>query len=368
MTRLCHLLLAPLLTMGLASIATGQPEHPPITDRTNPTPEKPRRILLDIDPGIDDAIAVLFAIQSPELQIEAITVVSGNVIVDLGAENALKLVELAGRPDLIVAKGAKFPLQRKLITAEAVHGHNGLGNIELPAPTKRLDPRHAVDVITDLVGSNPGAITLVPVGPLTNIALAFLKDPTLPEKIPEIILMGGSIVGGNASPAAEANIYNDPEAARIVFRSGVPITMVDLGATSQARLERKHLPTLLNSGSPIGRFAAEIGDFYIAFGERLGFSGADLHDPLAVGMAIDKTFAKQLSPMHIEVETKGELTYGATVANRYLLLERTQDVGDHLEIVDFPRVEPNAEVPLVIDGERFVQTVVQRLSAPPRRP
>jgi inosine-uridine nucleoside N-ribohydrolase len=243
-----------------------------------------------------------------------------------------------------------------------------LGNIELPAPTKQLDPRHAVDVIMDLVGSNPGAITLVPVGPLTNIALAFLKDPTLPEKIPEIILMGGSIVGGNASPAAEANIYNDPEAARIVFRSGVPITMVDLGATSQARLERKHLATLLNSGSPIGRFAAEIGDFYIAFGERLGFSGADLHDPLAVGMAIDKTFAKQLSPMHIEVETKGELTYGATVANRYLLLERAQDVGDHLEIVDFPRVEPNAEVPLVIDGERFVQTVVQRLSAPPRRP
>ena len=167
----------------------------------DPTAENPRRIILDIDPGIDDAMAVLLATQSPELQIEAITVVSGNVIVDLGAQNALKLVELAGRPDIIVAKGAKYPLVKKLVTAELIHGRNGLGDVELPPPTKKLDPRHAVNVIIEIVNANPGEITLVPVGPLTNIALAFREDPTLPSKIPEIILMGGSIAGGNASPA-----------------------------------------------------------------------------------------------------------------------------------------------------------------------
>ena len=207
-----------LLAVVFSSPAFARQEHPPITDRTNPTAENPRRIILDIDPGIDDAMAVLLALQSPELQIEAITVVSGNVIVDVGAENALKLVELAGRPDVIVAKGAKYPLQRKLITAETIHGKNGLGDVELPAPTKELDARHAVDVILDIVNASPGQITLVPVGPLTNIGLALLKDPTLPSKVPEIILMGGSIVGGNASPAAEANIYNDPEAAKIRFQ------------------------------------------------------------------------------------------------------------------------------------------------------
>src|SRR3990172_7389754 len=352
----------------LASYGWGEQEPTPIAPRTNPTVESPRRIILDIDPGIDDAMAVLLATQSPELRIEAITVVSGNVIVDLGAENALKLVELAGRPDIIVAKGAKYPLQRKLITAEAVHGKNGLGEVELPVPHKELDPRHAVDVIIDIVNAHPGDITLVPVGPLTNIGLAFLKDPAITQKIPEIVLMGGSIAGGNASPAAEANIYNDPEAAKIVFNSRIPITMVDLGATAQAKLERHHLPLLANSGSPIGRFVAEIGDFYIGFSERLGFSGSDLHDPLAVGMAFDKTFARELRPMHIDVETKGQLTYGETVANRYLLLEGIEDVGDHYEVTSFPRVEPNAEVPLVVDGDRFLETFLSRLSAPPRTP
>ncbi len=359
-------LFAALLAAGI--VTDSQADSQGSMAAQNPTAENPRRIILDIDPGIDDAMAVLLATQSPELRIEAITVVSGNVIVDLGAENALKLVELAGRPDIIVAKGAKYPLQRKLITAQSIHGKNGLGDVELPAPSKKLDPRHAVHVIVDIVNANPGEITLVPVGPLTNIALALLQDPTLREKVPEIILMGGSVIGGNASPAAEANIYNDPEAAKVVFNSGIPITMVGLGATSQAKLYRKHLPTLANSGSPIGKFVANISDFYIGFSERIGFEGSDLHDPLAVGMAFDKTFAKKLWPMHIDVETKGDLTYGETVANRYLLLESFEDVGDHYEITSFPKVEPNAEVPTVVDGDRFVATFVERLSATPRKP
>ncbi len=333
------------------------PQTPP------PTPERPRRILLDVDPGIDDALAMLLAMRSEELRIEAITVVSGNVIVDLGAENALKLVELAGRADLVVAKGAKYPLQRKLITAEAVHGEDGLGGKKLPAPTKKLDPRHAVDVIIDVVSENPGEITLVPVGPLTNIALAFLKAPEIRSQIPEIVLMGGSIAGGNASPAAEANIYNDPEAAKIVFESGIPIVMVDLGATAQARLTRKDLERLRAAGSEVARYAAELGDFYIAFSERLGFmEGADLHDPLAVGLAIDLSIATDLRPMHIQVETKGALTYGETVANRHLLLEAVEDAGDHYRITSFPKVQPNARVPVVVDSARFLELLLDRLT------
>jgi purine nucleosidase len=204
----------------------------------------PRKIILDFDPGIDDALAFLLAVQSPELKIEALTVVSGNVIVDQGAENALKLVELSGKDNIIVAKGSKYPLVNKLTTAEIIHGKNGLANVSLPAPSKQLDARHAVDVIIDIVNSNPGEITLVPVGPLTDIALALLKDSSLSIKIPEIILMGGSIVGGNVTPAAEANIRNDPEAAKIVFNSGIPITMVGLGATRQAILNQYNIDEL----------------------------------------------------------------------------------------------------------------------------
>jgi inosine-uridine nucleoside N-ribohydrolase len=345
----------PLLALSLAASLLAQ--APP------PTRENPRRILLDVDPGIDDALAMLVAMRSEELRIEAITVVSGNVIVDLGASNALKLVELAGRDDLVVAKGAKYPLQRKLITAEAVHGEDGLGGKILPPPSKKLDPRHAVDVIIDLVRRSPGEITLVPVGPLTNIALAFLKAPDIRAQIPEIVLMGGSIVGGNASPAAEANIYNDPEAAKIVFESGIPIVMVDLGATAQARLTRKDLERLKAAESNVARYAAELGDFYIAFSERLGFmEGADLHDPLAVALAIDLSIATDLRPMHVQVETKGSLTYGETVANRYLLLESVEDAGDHYRITSFPRVQPNARVPVTIDSGKFLALFLDRLT------
>jgi inosine-uridine nucleoside N-ribohydrolase len=347
----------PIVALLLAAVFVPWAQAP------SPTQERPRRILLDVDPGIDDALAMFLAMRSPELRIEAVTVVSGNVIVDLGASNALKIVELAGGEDLVVAKGAKYPLQKKLITAEAVHGEDGLGGKTLPAPSKKLDPRHAVDVIIDVVSENPGEITLVPVGPLTNIALAFLKAPEIRSQIPEIILMGGSIVGGNASPAAEANIYNDPEAAKIVFESGIPIVMVDLGATAQARLTRKDLERLRAAESKVARYAADLGDFYIAFSERLGFmEGADLHDPLAVGLAIDLSIATDLRAMHIQVETKGSLTYGETVANRHLLLEAVEDAGDHYRITSFPRVQPNARVPVTIDSRRFLELFLDRLT------
>ena len=311
-------------------------------------------------------MAILLAAQSPELQIEAITVVSGNVLVDQGVQNALKLVELAGRTEIPVARGEKYPLRKKLITAPIVHGRNGLGETELPSPAKTAESRHAVDLIIDLVSSHPGQIILLPLGPLTNIARVLLKRPDIAEQIPEIILMGGSIEGGNATPAAEANIYNDPEAAKIVFESGIPITMVGLGATHQTLLKRSHAVALAASRSPIARYVAQIADFYLGFSESVGFEGAALHDPLAVGLAVDSSLAIESRPMHIAVETRGRLTYGETVANRHLLRESVEDAGDHYVLTGLEPVEPNTRVPTRIDADRFLQFFMDRICAPPR--
>src|SRR6266481_9068333 len=244
--RLCVVLLA-------GCIGWGQGRSP---TRATPAPEFPRRIILDTDPGIDDAMAVLLALRSPELKVEAITA-------ELGAENALKLVELAGRTDVIIAKGAARPLQRALVTAEAIHGENGLGGVALPAPKIGLDRRHAVQVIHDLIDAHPGQVTLVPVGPLTNIAMSLLLYPDLAANIREIILMGGTVGAGNATPAAEANIHQDAEAAKIVFESGIPILMVDLTACAQARLTRNDAARLRERTDAIARFVAAISEPYL---------------------------------------------------------------------------------------------------------
>ncbi len=311
-------------------------------------------------------MAILLAVQSPELQIEAITVVSGNVLVDQGLQNALKLVELAGRTEIPVARGERYPLRKKLITAPIVHGKNGLGETELPPPAKTAESRHAVDLIIDLVRAHPGQITLLPLGPLTNIARVLLKRPDIAQQIPEIILMGGSIEGGNATPAAEANIYNDPEAAKFVFESGIPITMVGLGATHQTLLKRSHAAALAGSRSPIARYVAQIADFYLGFSESIGFEGGALHDPLAVGLAVDSSLAKASCPMHIAVETRGEFTCGETVANRHLLRESVENAGDHYVLTSLEPVEPNTRVPTRIDADRFLRFFMDRICAPPR--
>jgi inosine-uridine nucleoside N-ribohydrolase len=335
--------------------------------RQSPVPEFPRRVILDTDPGIDDAMAVLLALRSPELKVEAITTVAGNVPVELGTENARKLVELARRTDVIVAKGAARPLQRKLSTAEAIHGENGLGGAVLPKPNIGLDPRHAVQVIHDLIEANPGQITLVPVGPLTNIAMAFLQYPDLAAKTREIILMGGTVGTGNVTPAAEANIYHDAEAAKIVFESGVPLLMVDLTACAQARLTRNDAAQLRGSTDPVARFVGAIAEPYLSFSERFGPGGAAIHDALAVGIAIDPQVARIVKPVHVDIETKGEFAYGATVTNQLLTAEHSEWRGDRFVIVGFPRVPANAAYPAVVDGERFVRMFSERMMRAPAR-
>ena len=231
-------------------------------------PPEARKVIIDTDPGADDAMAILLALNSPELNVKAFTVVAGNVVVEQGVENALKLVSLVGRCDVPVARGAAQPLAQKLTTAEYFHGKNGMGDAELPAPACRADARFAPDLIIELVHQYPHEITLVPVGPLTNISLAISKDPSIVPLVKEVVLMGGGIAGGNATAAAEANIYNDPEAAQAVFDAGWPITMVGLNVTERPLFTRADLEQLAKTHGPENDFAVGVLKFMVGLAGR----------------------------------------------------------------------------------------------------
>src|SRR5437899_5359004 len=324
------------------------------------SPELPRRVIIDTDPGVDDAMAILLALNSPELKVEALTVVAGNVDARQGLENALKIVSLAGRCDIPVAGGAQHPLNQKLITAEFWHGKNGLANIELPASKCKADPRFAPDFIIELIHKYPHEITLIPVGPLTNIALAVSKDPSIAPLVEEIVIMGGSISGGNVNAAAEANIYNDPEAASIVFNAPWPLTMVGLDVGDKTLLSQKYLDQLGQTHGPVNDFIYSVAKFLINRSAQFGWLGTPMYDPLAVGVAIDATLVK--SPeMHVDVETRGEFTRGETVANRHGAVERNVLHGDHYVIEGVDKVAPNAKVCIDVDADRFLQLFVSRI-------
>ena len=223
----------------------------------------PRKVIIDTDPGTDDAIAILLALNSPELDVRALTVVPGNVTAAQGLENALKLVSLANRCNVVVAGGAEHPLFQKLITAEFWHGKNGLANVELPASKCKADPRFGPDLIIQMVHEHPHEITLLPIGPETNIALAVLKDPTIIPLVKEVIVMGGSISGGNVNASAEANIYNDPEAAQIVFQAGWPLTMAGLDVGNATLFTRRHVEQLAKTHGPQNDFMVAVTKFLV---------------------------------------------------------------------------------------------------------
>lgn len=318
------------------------------------------RVVVDTDPGTDDAMAIILALNSPELKVEALTVVPGNVDGRQGLENALKIVSLAGRCDVIVAGGAQHPLNQKLITAQFWHGKNGLADVELPPSKCKADPRFGPDLIIELVHRYPHEITLIPVGPLTNIALAVSKDPSIAGLVKNIVIMGGSITGGNVNGAAEANIYNDPEAAQIVFNAGWMVTMVGSDVGERTLITRKYLAELQSSHGPQSDFIAKIADFYLTRSEKSGYSGAAMYDPLAVGIALDPTLGT-LKKMHVDVETKGEFTRGETVANRMGSNENNVLHGDHYEIEGVVELKPNARVVIASDADRFLNLFVNRV-------
>ncbi len=305
-------------------------------------------------------MALMLALNSPELDVRAITVVPGNVTAAQGLENALKMVSLANRCDIPVAAGAQHPLFQKLITAEFWHGKNGIANVELPASKCKVDGRFGPDLIIQMVHAAPHEITLVPVGPLTNIAMAVLRDPSIVPLVKEVILMGGSISGGNVNAAAEANIYNDPEAAQIVFQAGWPVTMVGLDVGDKTLLTPPYLDQLARTHGPVNDFISAVARYLIELSAQFGSPGTPMYDPLAVGVAIDSTLVKA-SPMHVDVETRGEFTRGETVGNRHGYVERNVLHGDRYVIEGMDKVSPNAKVCVEVDAERFLRLFVSRI-------
>lgn len=319
-----------------------------------------KKIIIDTDPGTDDALAIMLALNSPVLDVRAITVVPGNVTAAMGLENALRMVSLANRCDIPVAAGAQHPLFQKLITAEFWHGKNGLANIELPLSKCKVDSRFGPDLIIQMVHASPHEITLVPVGPLTNIALAVEKDPSIVPLVKEVILMGGSISGGNVNAAAEANIYNDPEAAQIVFQAGWPVTMVGLEVGNAALFTDKYLDQLKQTHGPINDFIVSVLTFLVNLSAKFGSPGAPMYDPSAVAVAIDSTLVK-VQEMHVDVETRGEFTRGETVGNRNGEVERNVLHGDRYMIDGVDKVTPNAKVCVDVDADRLLQLFVSRI-------
>jgi len=304
---------------------------------------------MDVDAGIDDALAIIFASRTPELHLRAITTVSGNVHVDKTSMNVLKVLDVLGSPPIPVAKGMAKPLLRELETAEDFHGRDGLGDSGIPAPTLQLDRRHAVDLLIQETSSAPKQVTIIATAPLTNVAAAILRDPDFATNVKDLMLMGGAYNltpygNGNVNPSAEFNIYTDPEAARIVFKSRIPVTAVGVDVTTDptATLTRELYRKFSEGETRLARFGTLITEKAM---KKYGFF--HLHDPITVAIAADSTLTST-KKYHVDVETIGNLTRGQTVADRRNYLPE----GFYQK--------PNASICTSIDGERFLRMFLER--------
>ena len=307
-----------------------------------------RKIIIDTDPGQDDAVAILLALASPdEIEVLGITAVAGNVPLPLTQKNARIVCELAGKPQTRVFAGCAAPIARPLVTAEHVHGKTGLDGPQLPDPTMPLQDGHAVDFIIETLRAEPaGTVTLCPLGPLTNIALALTRAPDIVPRIREIVLMGGAYFEvGNITPAAEFNIYVDPEAADIVFRSGVPLVVMPLDVTHKALTTRPRIEAFRALGTAPGRMVAEWTDFFERFDkEKYGSDGAPLHDPCVIAWLIRPELF-QGRHINVMIETKGDFTLGMTVADWWRVTDRA----------------PNAMFMREIDADGFYRLLTERI-------
>ncbi len=308
-----------------------------------------RKIIIDTDPGQDDAVAILLALASPEeLEVLGITAVAGNVPLALTSKNARIVCELAGKADVPVFAGCEAPLKRRLVTAEHVHGKTGLDGVVLPEPRMPLQRAHAVDFLIDTLRAAPeGEITLCPLGPLTNIATAFARAPDIAGRVREIVLMGGAYFEvGNITPAAEFNIYVDPEAAEIVFGSGVPLTVMPLDVTHKALVTKPRLEAFAALGTRVGEVVASWTRFFERFDvEKYGSEGAPLHDPTVIAWLLrPELFSGR--HINVEIETVSELTRGMTVADWWGVTDRA----------------PNATFMGDIDAEGFFALLTERLA------
>lgn len=312
-----------------------------------------RKIIIDTDPGQDDAVAILLALACPELEVMALTAVAGNVPLSLTQINARIVLEIAGRGDIAVYAGCDRPLVRAPVTAEHVHGKSGLDGITLFEPAAPLAPGHAVDFLIDTLRREPaGSVTLVPIGPLTNIATAFTRAPDVAARVREIVMMGGAYFEvGNITPAAEFNIFADPEAAQIVFASGVPLTVVPLDVTHGALTSRDWIDTMRQTG-PIGRAIAGWSGFFERYDrEKYGSQGAPMHDPCAIAWLIAPELFEGRH-INVEIETEGRFTTGMTVADWWRVSGRA----------------PNAHFLRRIDRDGFFALLTERIRSYDQRP
>jgi inosine-uridine nucleoside N-ribohydrolase len=305
-------------------------------------------ILIDCDPGHDDAIALLLALASPELELLGVTTVSGNQTLEKTTANAIRVLEFVGRDDVPVAAGADRPLVRERHVAAEVHGESGLDGPVLPAAQKSPLDQDAVEFLAKRIAASEVPVTLVPTGPLTNIALLLARYPEVCERLERIVLMGGSIAEGNVTPAAEFNIWADPEAAARVFTSGLDLTMIGLDVTHQALMTADHAEQLRAAGRT-GTMVAELYDFFSLFHHRIyGMEGAPIHDAVAVAHVARPGLVETVE-RHVAIDCQSQLCRGRTVVD---LWKRTGN-------------EPNAHVGVGIDGEAFLELLVSRLSKYP---
>lgn len=308
-----------------------------------------RKIIIDTDPGQDDAVAILLALASPEeIELLGISCVAGNVPLELTARNARIVCELAGRSDVPVFAGCDRPLGRELVTAENVHGKTGLDGPTLPEPQMALQDTHAVEFLIETLRREPkGTVTLVPIGPLTNIATAFKTAPDIIERLKEIVLMGGAYFAvGNVTPAAEFNIYVDPQAAEIVFTSGVPLTVMPLDVTHQVLVTKPRNDAIRALGTPVAEAVAQMTEFFERFDrEKYGSDGAPLHDPCTIAYLIrPDLFSGRY--INVEIETTSELTLGMTVADWWGVTDRA----------------PNAQFMGSVNADGFFSLLTERLA------
>ncbi|WP_135505442.1 nucleoside hydrolase [Roseovarius aestuariivivens] len=306
------------------------------------------KIIIDTDPGQDDAVAILLALASPELDVLALTCVAGNVPLDLTTCNARKIAELAGRPDLPIYAGCDRPLARPLVTAEQVHGASGLDGPDLPEPSMPLAKGHGVDFIVDTVRREaPGTVTLVAIGPLTNVATALTRAPDISARLGRIVLMGGAhFAGGNVTPAAEFNIHVDPHAAKLVFACGAPLTVLPLDVTYKALVTPARTTAFRDIGTPVGTAVAALTDAPHRHNtEKFGAPGVPLHDPCTITYLLRPDLFRGRH-INVEVETGSDLTLGMTVADWWGVTTRA----------------PNATFLTEVDADALFSLLTERLA------
>ncbi|MEX0491542.1 pyrimidine-specific ribonucleoside hydrolase RihA [Raoultella terrigena] len=304
-------------------------------------------IILDCDPGHDDAIAIVLALASPELDVKAITSSAGNQTPEKTLRNVLRMLTLLQRQDIPVAGGARKPLMRELIIADNVHGESGLDGPALPEPDFAPQNCTAVELMAKTLRESPQPVTIVATGPQTNVALLLNGHPELHDKIARIVMMGGAMVLGNWQPAAEFNIYVDPEAAEIVFQSGIPVVMAGLDVTHRAQIHDMDIERFRQVGNPVATIVAELLDFFMEYHKdaKWGFTGAPLHDPCTIAWLLKPELFTCVERW-VGVETQGKYTQGMTVVDYYFL------TGN----------QPNTTVLLDVDREGFVDLLAERLA------